>query len=246
MQNLLKLVGLTAHANPIIGVGGTHELRERYATDIVKLLRKKLATVDNVVFMSDYEGNPKAGAVKVPVRDGEVITADYNILSGATLTQSATTYLTITIDNNKAVNELIDGFEASAVPDNVVAQRIGSAGYALGLLIDTDAITTLETEGTVSGDTAEITVASNTAYASFMAEQLALDVADVPREDRFALVSPKFLSAIKQDDNFQSPASDAVFNGVKIAGLVGFVDGVPLIMSNNLDANTEFILGNKY
>lgn len=246
MKDLLKLVGLTAHANPILPNGGTHELQERYASDILALIRKRLATVDSVVFSTDYEGDPKAGAVKVPVRDSEVVVGDYNILTGVTLTQSATEYLIITLDNDKAINELIDGFEASAVPDNIVAQRINSGAYSLYLTIDTDAITTLETEGTTSSNTVAITVAANNAYEFFMTEQLALDTADIPRfGERFAIVSPTFLSAIKQDENFQSPASDAVFNGIKLNGLVGIVDGVPLIMSNNMASDSEFILGNR-
>lgn len=246
MKKLLKLIGIDSHANPILPNGGTHELRERYATDIVKIARKRLVTLENVVFMSEYEGEAKAGAVKVPVRDGEVVVSDYNVYTGATLTQSETTYLTIVIDNDKAINELIDGFEASAVPDSIVAQRINSGGYSLGLTIDTDGLTTLEAEGTTSADTTPITPATNTAYSSFMAEQLALDLADIPRDSRFAIVSPTFLNSIKQDTNFQSPASDAVFNGIKLNGFVGMVDGVPLIMSNNLGANTEFILGSMY
>ena len=40
-------------------------------------LRKELKLKDGIVFNNDYEGDPVAGAVKVPVRDDEVAVSDY-------------------------------------------------------------------------------------------------------------------------------------------------------------------------
>lgn len=51
------------------------------------------------------------------------------------------------IDKDKYVNELIDGFDAASVPDNLVADRLDSAGYAMGVSFDTDLITLLTTKG---------------------------------------------------------------------------------------------------
>ena len=47
------------------------------------------------------------------------------------------------IDKDKAVNEIIDGFDAEAVPDNLVADRLDSAGYSLASQIDNDGATVL-------------------------------------------------------------------------------------------------------
>ncbi len=230
-------------ASPI-GLNGTHNTRERYADLIVKLLRKQLVTNEYDIFNTDYEGDPTSGAVQIPVRDGEVVVSDYDVASGIAPTQSATTYLTVTLDNNKAVNELIDGFEAAAVPDNLVAQRLDSAGYSLGLTVDTDAITTLETEGTTSTNTTEST--SATIYNNILVENEELDNSDVPREDRYLIIAPKYLRLLKQDDNFVSSFSDTGFQEVKKAGFVGYVDGLPVYMSNNMTADTEFIIGGMY
>ena len=73
------------------------------------------------------------GQINVPTRNGEVKVSDYDVLNGIELTQSATDYLPLPIDKDYGVNELIDGYEAQAVPDNLVAQRIESAGYSIGM-----------------------------------------------------------------------------------------------------------------
>lgn len=92
-------------ANALAG-GGTHERQERYADQIVKLMRKQLVTRGD--FSRDFEGSPVAGAVQVPVRNTDVSVGAYNILTGKALTQSATTYLPILITKDFAINELID------------------------------------------------------------------------------------------------------------------------------------------
>jgi hypothetical protein len=222
--------------------GGTHQRRERYADKIVTLLRKKNVTLNGMIFGNEYEGDPKAGAVQVPLRDIEAFVSNYNIALGANLAQSNTTYLQIPLDTDKAVNEIIDKYEASAVPDNLQAQRLDSAAYALGNTIDTDRITTLESEGTTSTNVTQST--DTTAYSNFLDENEELDLADVPSEDRWALVSPNFYKLLKKDNNFISAASDTG-TGIKITGLVGEVDGVRIFKCNNMDANTEFILGHQ-
>ena len=49
-----------------------HIAQERYSTLVDEKLRYTLVTKDNLIFNTRYEGNPKAGKVKVPVRDTEV------------------------------------------------------------------------------------------------------------------------------------------------------------------------------
>ena len=75
-------------------------------------------------FSRDYEGIPVSGAVKVPVRNTDVKIVDYDVKSGVALSQSATTYKNIPVDNHKAINELIDGYESQAVPDNFSSSKI--------------------------------------------------------------------------------------------------------------------------
>ena len=46
-----------------------HALQERYSKLVDEKLRATLVTKDNLIFNNRYEGDPKAGMVKVPVRD---------------------------------------------------------------------------------------------------------------------------------------------------------------------------------
>ena len=114
-----------------------HDLQERYAKMVLAKIRKELVLKDGVVFNNDYEGDPKAGAVKIPSRDSEVTVSDYDKANGISASSGSTTYITMNIDQDKAVNEVIDGYDAQAVPDNLVADRLDSAGYALAKAEDT-------------------------------------------------------------------------------------------------------------
>ena len=90
----------------------SHTLQDRYSQLVDMKLRAALVKKDGVIFNNRYEGDPKAGAVKVPVRDTEVTAASYDKANGVSLTAGSTSYLTITIDKDYAVNELIDGYDA--------------------------------------------------------------------------------------------------------------------------------------
>ena len=115
-----------------------HDLQTRYSDMVLAKLRKELVLKDGVVFNTDYEGTAIAGAVKIPVRDTEVAVTDYDKANGISATAGATSYVTMTIGKDKAVNEIIDGYDAQAVPDNLVADRLDSAGYSLAAQEDTD------------------------------------------------------------------------------------------------------------
>ena len=80
-----------------------HELRQSYGAIVDAKLR-------NYIFNTFYEGLPTSGAVKIPVRDGEVAVGEYNRTSatGKALTFGSTNYLTAVLSNDVAVNELID------------------------------------------------------------------------------------------------------------------------------------------
>ena len=105
-----------------------HIARERYSELVDAKLRATIVKRVGVICNNRYEGSPKAGAVKVPVRDTEVTVADYNKKTGTAMTHGDTSFLTVNIDKDKAVNELIDGFDAESVP----GQRRLLAGPADG------------------------------------------------------------------------------------------------------------------
>ena len=105
-----------------------HANQERWSKLVDAKLRNVLVTRDNMIFNNRYEGDPKAGKVKIPVRDTEVAVKTYNKATGVDLDAGSTAYIDLAIDQDEAVNELIDGYDAASVPDGIVAERLDMNG----------------------------------------------------------------------------------------------------------------------
>lgn len=217
-----------------------HESQVRYSSLVDAKLRLTLVKKDGVFFNNRYEGNPKAGVVKIPVRDTEVAVSDYSKTAGADATHGDTAYMDLVLDKDKAVNEVIDGFDAASVPDNLVADRLDSAGYSLALQIDRDATACLEGAATDFGTTAALT--KTTIYDTLVDARKALTDAGVPNDNRrwldcstaaYALVlkSPEFTAATSLGDE------------VKQTGALGRIAGFLVFEDPTLSETTDFIAG---
>lgn len=220
-----------------------HTAQERYSKLVDAKLRKTLVTKDNFIFNNKYEGDPKAGKVKIPVRDTEVTVKDYNKATGVDLETGSTTYMDLLIDQDKAVNELIDGFDAASVPDNIVADRLDSAGYSLGLEIDSKSINTLETTTGINIDTTKTACTSSNAYQTLLKARTYLGRQGVPSEGRWAIVSPEFLENLMLDDRFIKQGD--LSQELVMAGAVGKAAGFPIFESNNLMFENTTIVSSK-
>lgn len=217
-----------------------HTLQERYSNLVDAKLRATLVTKDNFIFNTKYEGDPKAGTVKIPVRDTEVVVGDYNKATGLEIKTGSTTYIDLAIDQDKAVNELIDGFDASAVPDGIVAERLDSAGYGLGLEMDSKSINVLETTEGVNIDTTKTASTTSNAYSNLLKAKTYLSRQGVPSEGRWAIVSPEFHALLMQDSNFIKQGD--LSQELVMAGAVGKAAGFVLFESNNMMfENTELV-----
>ena len=233
-----------------------HANQERWSRLVDEKLRNTLVTRDNLVFNSRYEGNPKAGKVKIPVRDTEVEVKTYNKATGIDPEAGTTTYLDLSIDHDEAVNELIDGFDAASVPDGIVAERLDSAGYSLALSLDKASIGALEACGEASGgatvSATKTACTETTAYKEVLAAKRTLSRKGVPASGRFLLVSPEFLEVLMLDDHYikQGDLSQQLVQ----SGVVGRIAGFNVLETNNMDfesttrvdskkTTTEFIAG---
>lgn len=217
-----------------------HTQQERYSQLVDIKLRATLVKRDGVVFNNRYEGSPKAGSVKVPVRDTEVTVADYNKTTGVSATTGTTTYLTVTIDKDKSVNEIIDGYDAASVPANLVADRLDSAGYSLALQVDKDASAVLESKATRLGNATALT--NTTIYNAIVDARTALSKAYVPNDGkRWLLVSPDVYALVLKSPEFIK-ASD-LGDSVVQTGAVGKIAGFLVFEDATLAATTEFIAG---
>lgn len=217
-----------------------HTLQERYSKLVLEKLRKTLVTKDGYIFNTRYEGDPKAGAVKIPTR-AEITASNYSKSAGLAGTQKDTTYVTMTIDNDVAVNEIIDGYDAAAVPDGIIAERLDSAGYALAKDMDTKCIAILENGGTVmSSKTA--TTKSNI-FSTILDADQALTEANVPLDGRYLIVSPAVKALLMKSDEFIK-ASD-IGQTFLVTGAIGEIDGFKVYVSNNMMKDNTTIAGGK-
>lgn len=229
-----------------------HTLQERYSTLVDEKLRATLVTRDNYIFNARFEGDPKAGKVKIPVRDTETTVSDYDKANGMTATMGSTTYVELNIDKDKAVNELIDGYDAEAVPDDIVADRLDSAGYALALEMDKDSINTLETADGANISATKTAATTSNAYKEVLAAKTYLSRQGVPTADRWLIVSPEFHAVLMQDDSFirQGDLSQELKNAGAVGSVAGFaVFESSVLMYENTSVvaskktTTEFIAG---
>lgn len=213
-----------------IGANGTHERQERFANAIVKLMRPSLKIRNT--FSRDYEGSPVSGAVKVPVRDTDVELTDYDVKSGVALSQSATTYLNVPVNNHKALNELIDGYEASAVPDNLIAQRLESGAYTIAKTLEADAIDQL-LKGTASE---QANCTAENVYENIVKDIAILAKKGVDKSRMYVAIDYATETLLLTDEKYSNTASQI---GAELAreGVVGKINGVNVIVED-LSQNT--------
>lgn len=213
-------------------------LQERYSALVEAKLRA--TSVFAHLFNNRYEGSPKAGAVKVPVR-AEATVGDYNIANGGTLATPTTTYATIVCDKDNYVNELIDGYVAAAVPDGLIADRLDSAGAALADKIDVMLAAMLITGGTAVTGSGTASTKSNIYSNIIDAIQTAAALKVSKQNMRLAISNAAYGLLLKSDEFIKAVTGDIEKFG---AGFVGMVGGVPVYETPNLPADTEFALFN--
>lgn len=215
-----------------------HTLQERYSALVLAKLRKELVLKDGVVFNNDYEGSPSAGAVKIPVRDTEVQVSDYDKANGIAGSTGTTGYETMNIGKDKAVNEIIDGYDAQSVPDKLVAERLDSAGYSLAKQVDTDGGNTLLAGATISG-VASLT--KDNIYGTIVDIRTAMNKANIPAANRYLLVTPDTMSLILKSPEYI--AASNLGDEVKQTGAVGKIAGFLVIEWNDSTANLAMLAG---
>lgn len=229
-----------------------HANQERWSRLVDIKLRNTLVTRDNLIFNTRYEGDPKAGNVKIPVRDTEVAVKAYDKAKGLDPESGTTTYLDLLIDQDEAVNELIDGFDAASVPDGITAERLDSAGYALGLSIDKKSIDALEGASGATVSATKTAATETNAYKLVLEAKRVLSRKGVPSDGRFLIVAPEFLEVLMLDEHYikQGDLSQELVQ----SGVVGRIAGFNVFESNNMDfesttrvttkkTTTEFIAG---
>ena len=217
-----------------------HESQERYSNLVMAKLREELILKDGVIFNNDYEGTPKAGIVQIPVRDTEVAVSDYDKLNGITLTNGSTGYEPFYITKDVAVNELIDNYDAEKVPDNLVADRLDSAGYSLARKLDKDGANTLLANGE---KTYVANIDASSIYDAVVDVRTQMSKDNIPNDGkRYLLVTPDtYALMLKDTENFIRQGD--LSQRIKETGALGQYAGFNVYAWNDTTANLVMIAG---
>lgn len=214
------------------------DLQDRYSDLVLAKLRGELVLKDGVIFNNDYDGDPAAGAVQIPTRDDEVAASDYDRATGLAPTTGNTAYTTLPINKDKAVNEIIDGYEAAAVPDHLVAERLDSAGYSLSRAMDTDGATELLGAGSVVSVSL---LDKDSVYGVLVDQRTQMSRDNIPAMGRYALCTPEVIAAVVRSPEFTQASS--LGDEVKQSGAIGRIAGFNIIEFNDNTANLAMICG---
>ncbi|MGL5328248.1 MAG: hypothetical protein ACRDD7_03195 [Peptostreptococcaceae bacterium] len=219
-----------------------HEAQVRYSKLVKEYMEANLVCKTGVVFNNRYEGDPTAGAVKIPVRS-KVEVQDYDKANGINGTHGSTSYDTLLIDKDFAINEVIDGYDAKSVPDNMIADRLEQGAYTLAEKVEKISFNILETQGTVSADKTSLTKAN--IYEKFVDLSVMLDEANVPATGRYAIVRPDVYALLLKDTtNFIRGGN--LSQEMLQKGFVGEIAGFSVLKSNLLmKDNTTVVAGKK-
>lgn len=215
-----------------IQTNGTHNRQEKYARAIVELMRPALKIRNT--FSRDYEGEPVSGAVKVPVRNMDPEIKDYDVKNGVDLGQSATDYINVPVDKHDAINELIDGYEAQAVPDNLVAQRLEAGAYSRSKKLEADAISAL-INNSVPSTQADST--ATTIYENILRDIAILAKKGVDKNRMYVAISYESETLLLLDERFANSASQ-IGSELARTGVVGRVNGVN-VLTEDLGENAQ-------
>ncbi len=224
--------------NPI-GKTGTHNRKATYANQVLAMARTETNIYDD--FSTDYEKDEVTGKIMVPTRNGDVKVSDYDVLNGIELTQSKTDYIELPVDQDYGVNELIDGYEAEAVPDNIKAQRIESAGFSIGTKKENLAIAALM-KGTISPDKEAVT--ESNVYKKIAAEIANMKKRGMKVKNMRVAISSDTELALLTDEKFSNTASTIGAELVR-EGVIGKIAGVATKPNYLMPANVKFIIYDK-
>lgn len=201
------------------------------------------ASVIRTVANTEVEGAVGFETVKVYVNDLATI-ANYVPGTGVSITNDGSSYVDINTKQEKAINELLDGYTVETAPADLVASRLEAALVKMGEQMDADAFAAMVADGTEAvADTGALPTAA-TIYEDILGLKLALDNAKAPRTGRFLIVSPVIENLLLDTDSkiiLNTQRGDNIIT----EGFVGRLLGFDVFSTVLLPAGTNMIAGQK-
>jgi hypothetical protein len=206
----------------------TNFVPEVWETQLLLAFRK--AHKFGALVNRNYEGNIRNAGDTVRITTPAAITVGN--YAGTVVYQTPTsTQQSLVIDQDIYWAFTLDDVEQVQANVNLMQAYMQESAYAMADNVDQN-IANLYTAAGAGNVTIDLTASTVDFYGSFVEAGKNLDIQNVPREGRWAVISPVGYAALLEDTKFTS-ASD-LGDAVVQSGAVGRVAGFTVYVSNNL------------
>ena len=197
-----------------------------------KMLQAKFykSSVLPAISNTDYEGEISGQGDKVHIRTvPTVAVADYTgTVSYSNLTTST---VELNIDQAKSYAFKVDDILKAQGDIDMLAAASGDAAEQMRIAVETQVLSSIVTGATTIQ--AQATQTSGTILAAILSMGQALDELNIPEEGRFIVLSPEFISLLKQSELRQAYLTGDGTSPLR-NGQVGVVDRFKVFSSNML------------
>ena len=177
---------------------------------------------------TDYEGEISGQGDKVVIRTVPAVTI--NNYAGTITTQELTTAkVEMLIDKAKYYSFKVDDVLAAQADINLLEGASTDAAEGMRIAVETEVLAGAITGATTIGAQTTITAANILTNILTMSKQL--DELNIPEEGRFIVLSPEFISLLKQSELRQAYLTGDGTSPLR-NGLVGMVDRFRVFQSN--------------
>lgn len=197
-----------------------------------KLLQAKFysSSVLPNISNTDYEGEISGQGDKVVIRTVPAVTI--NDYAGSITTQELTTAkVELLIDKAKYYSFKVDDVLAAQADINLLESASSDAAEGMRVAVETQVLSSVVTGATTIG--AQTTISASNILTSILDQAKALDELNIPEEGRFIVLSPEFVSLLKQSELRQAYLTGDDTSPLR-NGKVGVVDRFTVYQSNML------------
>lgn len=197
-----------------------------------KLLQAKFykKSILPAISNTDYEGEISGQGDKVVIRTVPAVTI--NNYAGTITTQELTTAkVEMLIDKAKYYSFKVDDVLAAQADINMLEGASTDAAEGMRIAVETEVLAGAITGATSIGSQTTITAANILTNILTMSKQL--DELNIPEEGRFIVLSPEFISLLKQSELRQAYITGDATSPLR-NGQVGMVDRFNVFQSNML------------
>lgn len=197
-----------------------------------KLLQAKFykKSVLPAISNTDYEGEISGQGEKVVIRTVPAVTI--NDYAGTITTQELTTAkVEMLIDKAKYYSFKVDDVLAAQADIDLLDKASSDASEGMRIAVETDVLSSSVTGATTIGS--QTTVTASNILTSILDMSTTLDTLNIPEEGRYIVLSPEFVSLLKQSELRQAYLTGDSTSPLR-NGKVGIVDRFTVYQSNML------------